>query len=845
VRMRLVFLTFFAATLLAQAPITFQYVYDDTGQLIKAVDSTGVVIEYVYDPVGNILQIKRSTVTPGALSIFNFTPLQGGPLTTVTISGQGFSPTPSQNTVRFNGVAAVVISATATSLVVTVPAGATSGSISVSVGPATAVSSTAFAIAPVPVITSLNPKGAIADTALSVTVTGFNLTGSTFSFPPLFVPPAIAIASVSINPSGTSATLNITIAAGTLGKFALVATNAFGSSNAFLTFENAFLVIGVSAASMDSDRDGLSDAQEVALGTDPFNSDTDGDGFSDGVEVASGSDPLNPACTPINCRVAGGEADGVTFSTLNTAVPPGGFREAGSVTFSLLNTVSPAGGFKEAESVTFSVLNTVPSASGFKEADSITFSVCNSASALCPGFTSNSIPRTVSMVQVPTDRGVSSGNPNSTSGPPAIVALTPLPNATAVHPNTPVTLIFSEAMDPGSLDSDSLQLFSGGERIEAGVTISSDFRAVSLQPSSLPVNTVITLVATKPLENLSGRALPDFQSTFRTGDGREGPVIEQHPPNGAGDVPADASILLQSPKSTALRITQSGVPVPGAVRSDGDTVRFTPDVPLRAGAVVAVSIGAPDQYEGAFVVAGSDAEVPSPVRVSPGLREIAGPRPVIEIEYNMPLDSGTISDHTIRLRREADDAAVAVAVSLRGNRTIRIVPLESLASETRYYYEISGSVRDVAGTSAATALRRSITSLPPFAEQFSVAAVAPSSGTADVTVGSPVKIRFSHAVNPLSVSGETIWLTSESTGSIPMSIGFSDHFRVVVLTPLTRLPDRVPIAITISGVEDGAGNVIARSVTRFSTASPRSRRIARYYDIRNLWPLAKAAGKRR
>ena len=39
-----------------QVPITFQYFYDDLGQLTKVVDSTGTVIEYVYDEVGNILE---------------------------------------------------------------------------------------------------------------------------------------------------------------------------------------------------------------------------------------------------------------------------------------------------------------------------------------------------------------------------------------------------------------------------------------------------------------------------------------------------------------------------------------------------------------------------------------------------------------------------------------------------------------------------------------------------------------------------------------------------------------------------------------------------------------------
>lgn len=42
----------------------------------------------------------------------------------------------------------------------------------------------------------------------------------------------------------------------------------------------------------DRDQDGLTDQEELALGTDPDNADTDGDGYSDGVEVESGYDPL-------------------------------------------------------------------------------------------------------------------------------------------------------------------------------------------------------------------------------------------------------------------------------------------------------------------------------------------------------------------------------------------------------------------------------------------------------------------------------------------------------------------------------------------------------------------------
>ena len=44
----------------------------------------------------------------------------------------------------------------------------------------------------------------------------------------------------------------------------------------------------------DRDDDGLSDADEKALGTDPDVPDSDGDGYLDGDEVTEGSDPLDP-----------------------------------------------------------------------------------------------------------------------------------------------------------------------------------------------------------------------------------------------------------------------------------------------------------------------------------------------------------------------------------------------------------------------------------------------------------------------------------------------------------------------------------------------------------------------
>ena len=52
------------------------------------------------------------------------------------------------------------------------------------------------------------------------------------------------------------------------------------------------LSLGTDPNVRDTDSDGLDDGQENAIGTDPLNYDSDGDGINDGDEVSAGTDPL-------------------------------------------------------------------------------------------------------------------------------------------------------------------------------------------------------------------------------------------------------------------------------------------------------------------------------------------------------------------------------------------------------------------------------------------------------------------------------------------------------------------------------------------------------------------------
>jgi len=149
------------------------YVYDDLDRLIAVIDPSGDTATYSYDAVGNLLSIAR--YASSAVTIIHVSPGSAAIGATVTIAGTGFSTTPANNTVSFNGTSAAITSATATQLVVTVPVGATTGTIAITAPAGSTTSAQPFVIGSSlsPTITSFTPTIAAAGTAVTITGTNF------------------------------------------------------------------------------------------------------------------------------------------------------------------------------------------------------------------------------------------------------------------------------------------------------------------------------------------------------------------------------------------------------------------------------------------------------------------------------------------------------------------------------------------------------------------------------------------------------------------------------------------------------------------------------------------------
>ena len=186
-----------------------QYFYDELGRLVGVVDGQGNAAVYNYDEVGNLLSIQRFTSGTTGIGIFLIAPSSALVGANVTIKGIGFSATPTDNVVKFNGMTATVVSATATTIVTTVPTGATTGAVTVTNVNGTATSPSAFTVLVPPIISGVDPARAPQGVTTRLLIEGFNLanaTAVTFSQSGL---------TATIVPGGTSASLpiNLTVAA--------------------------------------------------------------------------------------------------------------------------------------------------------------------------------------------------------------------------------------------------------------------------------------------------------------------------------------------------------------------------------------------------------------------------------------------------------------------------------------------------------------------------------------------------------------------------------------------------------------------------------------------------------
>ena len=422
--------------------------------------------------------------------------------------------------------------------------------------------------------------------------------------------------------------------------------------------------------------------------------------------------------------------------------------------------------------------------------------------------------------------------------PPTVVMVTPPDGATGIGPAAVVTLTFSEPLHPGTVNNNTFALFSGATEISPSATRSADNTTVFLT-TTLPFDSLITVVATSDVTDTSGNALADFSSTFSTGSSVESnrPQIVTQRPIGTG-IPATADVTLfvskpldASTVGGALYVSQNGVLVEGAVTVSGGgaAIHFNPAANFTPGATIQVFMtddardlfgNAIFAYSGSFTVApDTTVQAPTLVRSNPVSFTSANPtNSVIDVEFSEPLLPSTVNSTNFYVM-DAANLPVAGTLSLRnGDRTIRFTPAAPFAANNYNYVYPTNGLRDLqntpfAGTNFYFYAGTASDTTPP-----TLVSVAPTNGATGIGVNATVRLYISEGINALTTTAGSLSLSS-SAGPISANVTFNSGNSVVTIVPLVPLPASTVVTLSVDGFEDVAGNRMAAHVSQFTTGA--------------------------
>jgi uncharacterized GH25 family protein len=132
------------------------------------------------------------------------------------------------------------------------------------------------------------------------------------------------------------------------------------------------------------------------------------------------------------------------------------------------------------------------------------------------------------------------------NAPITIASVTPANNATGVSDASVVTVRFSEAASPATINNGTIQLLQGQTFVPSTVTLSADGKTATLTPTSrLSDLTTYTVVVTTGVSDLTNHFLvTEFRSTFTTDDETAPSVVSISPVANALDVPLDSTIVV-------------------------------------------------------------------------------------------------------------------------------------------------------------------------------------------------------------------------------------------------------------------------------------------------------------
>jgi len=421
------------------------------------------------------------------------------------------------------------------------------------------------------------------------------------------------------------------------------------------------------------------------------------------------------------------------------------------------------------------------------------------------------------------------------------VQTTSLPNGTNPAPTNAIfDTQFNVPLNPSTVNATNVYLYdasNGGLHISMTLSQPQPNEILMVPSGLLPAGHTIYAYFTTGLQSSTSIPLSSVENwyvvTGTAADTTLPAVVSAVPYNGAANVGVNATpgmvfskaIDQVSVNSNTFQVLNGGTPLAGGyIFNSNDTrVQFVPNAPLPSNANLTMSIngvldqvGHPITFSSSFqTAAGPDFTAPTVLWTSIPSNGIVPTNSVITVQFSESMDLTTFSTtNNFRIYDTVLGINLPVTLSWSADQTTAYMAPNSPLAAGRQFYLYVSSGTDLAGN---TMSGYSVY----FNAEFSAASSAPTvinfnpiSGQTGVGTNAIVEGQFSGPIDPTTLSGVTLSTGGVTVLTTPlMSAGNT----VLQLLPQAPLQPNTTYLMTIAGVKDPAGNLVAPATNSFTT----------------------------
>ncbi|MBN1499288.1 MAG: clostripain [Spirochaetes bacterium] len=457
------------------------------------------------------------------------------------------------------------------------------------------------------------------------------------------------------------------------------------------------------------------------------------------------------------------------------------------------------------------------------------------------------------------DSGSSSSGGGGTSvpdtTPPVIVSTTPVTGATGIAKNSTISVSFSEAVDPATVDTNSFIVNNGTVNLSGTVAMSSDnITAVFTCTADMAYDLTHTVTIKASVADMAGNELgTDGIFSFTTGAAPDTtpPTVSVNPANNAVNFGLSGNVELTfSEAMNPVTINNTNIQLLQGASTVGSTVTYNtgthiatinPTVDLDYSTIYTVKV-----YTGAADASGNtiasvftstfttiaDTTPPSvsshaPLSDATGVAKGTN----ITITFSERLLSSTVTSSNITVVKKSNNAFVAGTVTYDdASKTATFNPTSDLeAGPTTYTVTVGTGIKDLHNNSMISNVTWDFTTTDGTGP--TVSSHTPLDGATGQSVVDGITITFSEPINTSTLTTSNITIKDAANNNVPGTFTYTSGTMTATFVPTYNLNYQKIYTVTVgTGVKDVNGNSISASSNWSFTTKTRHWTVMYYGD---------------